>query len=67
MVLDDILEKFNPRILEEVCKGETYNIRLLGHNYCKLAINKKNIDCQYLCKVVDQNGMRPCIYNKINK
>ena len=67
MILDNIIEAFSSKVISEVCKGETYNIEIKGRNYCKLAIDKKKINCDYLCVYVDDRGMRPCIYNRINK
>ena len=49
------------KTLEDRCvEVGGFDIELLGNVYCTLAINKK-IECYYLSKEKDQNGLYNCV------
>ena len=55
------------RSLEEICDGKAFVTEFANMTYCKLALNSiKQIDCQYLSKEKDHNGLRICTYKFIN-
>jgi len=54
-----------PRTLPKICTSKNYFMTTLkGINYCILAMNEKEIKCQYL-KPKDHNNLRPCSFGKL--
>lgn len=48
------------RRLEEVCEEENFSQILLGNVYCSLAKGRQ-VECKYLNKQKDKNGLYPCM------
>ncbi len=57
------LEYLEPRTLEKICTEEGGNFYRIwnGNLYCSLA-NGKRINCKYLSKERDHNGLYCCTY-----
>jgi hypothetical protein len=48
------------RTLEQVCQESPFCTNLNGNIYCRLALGGKKIQCDYIEKIPDKNGLYRC-------
>ncbi|MBT4334663.1 hypothetical protein HOD61_02500 [archaeon] len=61
------MKEHAPRSLDEICGGRVYSTKLLNLTYCSLTFNpNRKIECPYLSRTADENGIKLCTYSFVN-